>query len=360
MSNEVVCIAIGDLHFKVSNSIEDINTLIANTILWVEKIKPHFIVLLGDILDGFEKVQLEMQCLAMDFILKLTEYSDVIYTVGNHNIKNNSQFLTPVHDMRGLKNAKTKNRLLIVDDEPQSFYQNGLRFLALPYCPPGRFQEALDYFNTKHYKDWTKEQINKKFMETTAIFCHQEFKGCILSADIKSESGDVWSKDFPQIISGHIHKNHKPQENVYFIGTPYNTDYSIENINEKKGIFAIKFKRENNISSYKDYRLELNIPRKLVIQLTYEELEKYDFTPYKNDKYKVVIKDSLINIKANNKRIEEICKKNNVAKIAYKTITEYKKMSFDGSFLDSLSNYIKDNNELTSLYKKIFFDISQF
>ena len=85
-------IVIGDTHFKVNN-IPEVELYIKKVIKIVEQKNPDIIVLLGDILDTFEKVNVLPLNKAYEFVDKLRKISKTYILVGNHDMINCIQFL---------------------------------------------------------------------------------------------------------------------------------------------------------------------------------------------------------------------------------------------------------------------------
>jgi DNA repair exonuclease SbcCD nuclease subunit len=171
--------------------------------------------------------------------------------VGNHDMLSNSQFLTNNHWLNGLKEW---NNVTIVDRVIQ-YSVNSQKFILAPYVSNGRFEEALNTLD----EDWK---------DSTAIFAHQEFKGVKMGA-FNSIDGDTWKLEYPNVISGHIHLNQKPQPNLYYPGSSLSVAFGETN---KNVIASIIF--ENN----KDYILEeidLELPKKKIVYINAEDVDNY-------------------------------------------------------------------------------------
>jgi DNA repair exonuclease SbcCD nuclease subunit len=78
------CIAVGDPHFMISNVI-DAEMLITKVNSLVDRLKPDFVVLLGDILHTHEKIHVVPFRLATRFITELAEKVPVFLIIGNHD-----------------------------------------------------------------------------------------------------------------------------------------------------------------------------------------------------------------------------------------------------------------------------------
>lgn len=241
---------IGDPHFKVNNV--EICDIFIDRCLEVLNQNPGAIcVVAGDILDTHERLHQVPFNKAINFIKRLTENNKVFVLVGNHDYENNQQFLTDKHWMNCLKYWKSETCDLTVVDRTIEY--DG--FLFVPYVPVGRFIEAL---NTNE-SDWRNAKC---------IFAHQEFKGCSLSNTL-SENGDKWLTYYPLVISGHIHKAHKPQENIIYPGSVIQHNFGEEN--NETGILLIDFSEDKPLFT----TYEVQIPKLSTIELDCSEFENY-------------------------------------------------------------------------------------
>jgi predicted phosphodiesterase len=199
---------VGDPHFKVKN-IEYIPLFTSRILHIVDSNELDFIVIAGDLLDNHDKVDIEPLNLATQFIDLLRQKVTTFVLVGNHDYKNNQQFLSDHHWMNALK--KWSN-VTIVDNVTKCIISNkemslNLPFLFIPYVPVGRFIEAIE----------TKISMDN-ITDFKAIFAHQEFYGCKMGS-IESTSGDKWDPKWPIVISGHIHNKQWSQANIYYPGS---------------------------------------------------------------------------------------------------------------------------------------------
>jgi len=235
-SNSNSVLVIGDIHIKSSNhkEINDLFDIISSTI---KKLSPNFIVLLGDTLDRFGKIDMRSQCLATKMILSFSEYCPVFVLIGNHDRINNEVFCTDVSPFLQLKISPLNN--VIIVDSPLE--KNG--FLFVPYVPKGRFNEAIRKYNLNSIK---------------AVFAHQEFKGCEYSG-MKSTDGDNWDVKNPLVISGHIHKKQQPSKNIYYVGTPIQVS-----VDEDEDKYLHMFTFDNTIDIK---RIKVGIPPKICMKL---------------------------------------------------------------------------------------------
>ena len=169
-------IIIGDPHFQMSN-MDEVKIFIQKCIVYVKKQKENLyaIVVLGDVLHDHERVHSTALNVAVNFLNELAEISPTYVLVGNHDLINNSQFLTQNHWMNALKSNKN---ITVVDEVIEEIWEDKTVVLC-PYVPNGRFVEALDTGG-----DWREADV---------IFAHQEIKG-VKMGSIVSEHGDEWKE----------------------------------------------------------------------------------------------------------------------------------------------------------------------
>jgi len=189
---------IGDPHIKNDNH-EEIDILITQLKIVCEQHKFDRIVIAGDLMHYHERIFTQSLNKSLEFVSILSHYAPLDVIVGNHDMINNQQFLTSNHWLNVLKHDN-----ITVIEKPSVQVIDGFKIVLCPYVYPGRFMEALEHC------DWKTSNV---------IFAHQEFKGCKMGA-IVSKEGDEWNETFPQVISGHIHDNQRPQQNIYYPGSP--------------------------------------------------------------------------------------------------------------------------------------------
>lgn len=337
-------LVIGDQHFKIDNIIE-IDIFINIIIDIIRTINPDFVVLLGDLLHTHEKLHTIPLNRACEFINKIRLLTKVFILVGNHDYQCNSQFLTENHWLNFLKEWDN----VVVVDKVLKEIINGHKFIFSPYVYVGRFEEAL---NT----------IGDEWKDASVIFAHQEFYG-VKMGSVVSVEGDKWDKDYPNVISGHIHNRQQLQENIYYTGSSLEMNYGDEQNNT---IALLKFESEDKV--YKLEEIELDLPKKKILYTTIEDIEKCkinddkdkikisisgeyeEFKIFKkSNKYKqlvnkgvkVVFKPKKIEMKLRNDSIQENINKNNGS----------------NNFLKILQDIIdkEDNSYLKEVYESVVF-----
>ena len=272
-------IIIGDPHFQMSN-MDEVKIFIQKCIVYVKKQKENLyaIVVLGDVLHDHERVHSTALNVAVNFLNELAEISPTYVLVGNHDLINNSQFLTQNHWMNALKSNKN---ITVVDEVIEEIWEDKT-VLMCPYVPNGRFVEALDTGG-----DWREADV---------IFAHQEIKG-VKMGSIVSEHGDEWKDDWPFVITGHIHQNQTPQPNVYYPGSALQVAFGESERNIIAEVDLNKLCREEI------KEVDLGMQKKKILYTNASDLKKVvkKIEPggtYENHKLKVCVDGSKEEFKA--------------------------------------------------------------
>lgn len=312
---------IGDVHVKFNNleSVEKMTTVISS-------VSVSLIVIAGDVLDTYERINTQLLNKAYELINCCRKKAPTFVLVGNHDFINNSQFLTTNHWMNGMKEW---DNVWVVDSP--IFYSD---FLFMPYVPVGRFIEAL---NT----------TGEKWKKVTCIFAHQEFKGCKMGF-IKSQEGDRWNTEWPQVISGHIHER-QWVENVFYPGSCINHSFSADN----QGLSIFTF------NPFVEERVKLNLQKKQIKNISFQDIKTITETNLLklNQHTKLCAKGSLNEIVAFKKSDMYKNLMTNKIKIVFRTdeqqttSTQYKEKTFHEVLFSLLQrendpNLEKDYNEL--------------
>lgn len=249
-------IVIGDQHFKVSN-IPEVELFIKKITALVEKKKPNFIVLLGDLLDTHERLHVIPLNKAYEFIDNMRNIATTYILVGNHDMQNNKEYLSTNHWLNPLKEWEN----VIVVDKVEKLEINDEKFVFCPYVFPGLFEKALD-------------TLEDGWENASCIFAHQEFYNCKMGA-IQSIEGDKWELEYPFVVSGHIHSKQKPQENIYYPGSSMQVAFG-----ESQDNIIAYFTFENK--KYELEEIDLELPRKKIVYIDIEDVEKYEISKSKD------------------------------------------------------------------------------
>jgi len=264
-------LTIGDPHFQMNN-LDEVKSFVKKCLQFAEKADIEGIVVLGDVLHDHERVHSTALNVAVDFLNKLSEIAHTWVLVGNHDLINNSQFLTSNHWMNALK----LNPNITVVDDVVSETIDGKSVLMAPFVPPGRFVEALE---TKLSTD--------EWQSSDLVFAHQEFKG-VKMGSIVSDIGDDWDETWPFVVTGHIHKNQTPQSNVYYPGSAIQVAFGESEMN----IVALVDTETINRESIEE--IDLGLQRKKIVYSDPSNLRKIAKTidpggAHENHKLKVCI-----------------------------------------------------------------------
>jgi len=342
---------IGDPHFKSKNALET-NEMVTKIYTSIIEEKPDFIVVLGDVLDTHETIHVGPLCRATEFLFQLSKMSKHLFVlVGNHDMKSNAEFLTGESAFNACKSWPNAT---VVDKVIKHTFGDR-HFVFLPYVPTGRLSEAL---LTEHI---TSENISM----FDIVFAHQEFKGCNMGM-ITSNEGDPWDLSAPLCISGHIHDYQVLQPNLIYPGTPIQHGYGD---NPNKAIMILE-QDDSNPVKYSYRRINLNLPKKLTVHITSEELVDYvlpenSFVKLivtgESDKVREIMKLDKVKTLISSERIklsiQEIKKKKNELNVTASLLAEVMSTQFV-PFQERLKKVIGGEVvEVQDVFKKLFGDI---
>lgn len=328
-------LTIGDPHFTSANSVK-VLMLIEKIVDLISKNRFDFVVILGDVLHTHEKVHTIAMNHALDFFKKVSAICATYVLVGNHDLINNSQFLSKNHWMNSIK--KWDNITIV--DSTINVVINSIQFTMVPFVPPGRLVEALD--------------TCIGWRQSRTIFAHQEFKGCKMKT-IVSTDGDEWDEKYPYVVSGHIHGNHMVGKNIYYPGTPHQTRFG----ESKKKTVSILTYSPDQIYPYIK-KVSLYLPTKEIINVDSKNLNTWVLPESKDVEYKVEITGSIEEFKTytKSKNYVELSKK---CIIVFKTNSKNNDklvpsfVNKNDSFSDVLRELIKNEQDivLTDVYDTI-------
>lgn len=330
----VLCI--GDPHFQESN-INDAEKIIQVLVDYVQKIKPTFVVILGDTLHTNETIKMMPFKKATEMIEKVSKHTDVYLLIGNHDFFNESQYLTDNHPFFVHKYIKN----VFVIDKPTMRKYSNLTFCFMPYVQKGMFTKTLN----NCVPDW---------LDSDCIFAHQEFKGCKMGAFISE--GEEWSSDNPLVVCGHIHEHQILEPNIFYTGSAMQHG---DADNQRKHIYHFIFEKENDDLVYTFNRLNNGILPKKKIVVKYEDIHDLDIDKYSNTKliidvvglaeqlksfktsklYKVLSEKAKINTKVSVVKVKKSIQLSN------KTYVDIlKELCNDNGLLNLLKEIINDHN----------------
>jgi Marseillevirus putative DNA repair exonuclease len=251
---------IGDPHFTAKNFLEG-EELIQKCVDVASSLQPTIIIILGDILDTHEVARNTPFKQAIKFIELLSNISHVYALIGNHDLVNQSQYLTDNHFFVPLK--KWPNVTIV--DNPIQVQVGDKKLVLCPYVPPGRFQEALDVLVDEDF-DWR--------FDADCIFGHQEIRGVVYGGK-ESEKGDIWEDEYPPLICGHIHTPCQVGNNVFYPGSSVQVAI---NENPDKRIWCLTFDQEEvGVEALQIDKIDLGLKGKKEVEINIEDLEEFDF-----------------------------------------------------------------------------------
>lgn len=275
---------IGDIHIKTNNE-RQTNILMLDIIEIIHNNNIAFVVILGDTLDNHGKIDMECLCRAGDlFEMIISTGKHLFVLIGNHDRKNNKDFMTNRHPFRGWSKhpgITIIERTHVFDFPVENLFKDendisssninagNMKFCFVPYVPNDMYMDAL-------------KNANVTIEEITMFFSHQEFDGCKINK-LSNAKCDVWNPEWPLNISGHIHDYEIVQGNLIYLGTPYQQTYADS---PDKGVWLLDLKSaftkcidENGnsvISQTGEFKLskkDLRIPQKVIWKVHYNDLQ---------------------------------------------------------------------------------------
>lgn len=272
-SIKVICI--GDPHFKSDNKTQT-DLMVNQVVELITRERPQMVVILGDILHTHERLSLHCLKRANDFfvciyrtLMALDETNHLYILIGNHDRPNDKVFMTDEHPFNAVK--EWSKNVTVVDTTMVGVHA-GFNFAFVPYVSPGRFGEALEAVSLK-----------PPYSTISGIFAHQEFKGAKMNS-ITSNEGDEYDLSWPMCISGHIHDYDDLQSNLIYTGTPIQHGFA-DRGNKTISMFTFEgLEGASRMVVTSHNRIQLNIPKKLNLHLSPEELLEYKHDGFSNVK----------------------------------------------------------------------------
>jgi DNA repair exonuclease SbcCD nuclease subunit len=317
---KILCL--GDLHIRL-NSIKEVDIYFKELYTWLENNPVDIIVNHGDTLDTHAR--LHSLCLnkALEYANLLTKFALVYWIIGNHDMVDESKGINSLHWANCLKSLP---KLIIVD---QPIYDK--EFVFCPYVPKGTFITTLDKF-----VPWKNAKI---------IFSHIDIKGAKMGS-ITLENADAWLKDYPLLITGHIHQKQKLAENMIYIGS------IMQVASDEPPDKSILFIDDKQIKE-----IVLNLPRKQIVHYSISEIN--NFTPLKDPFLTniVYLSGTPEEIRTFRKTTDytKLLQKVGSKNIRFRTTNETKKVisaKFKG-FKELLRESIKEEDELSELFEEL-------
>lgn len=287
----------------------------------VQSVQPDFVVVLGDLLHTHETIHTLVLKEATNFLFTLVEHCKTYLIIGNHDYINNSQYLSDNHPFNSFK--KTRN--MTICDKAIAKTIKGLKFVFCPYVIPGRFIEALNTL-----KGWKN---------ASCIFAHQDFN--------EFSTADQWEKEYPLIVSGHIHAQKWAQENIYYPGNTIQNQFD-EGGDKDKIVAEFTFEK----SKYILVKHLVNLPKKRII---HSEISKLAISKNLSKDTKIVLNGNSQDIRKfkQSKKYKTLCEKG--VKIAFEIDMEEQGGAGQRTVMQILGDLVskRNDNYLNDAFNKI-------
>lgn len=316
---KILCI--GDPHFKRDNSIET-DILFREVEKTLKKEDYYATVVLGDTLDTFRKVDIDVLTRSIKFLRMITTHCQELFIlIGNHDRVNQIDFLSDVSPFYALKFWDHTH----VIDSPLLFEKDGCKMLFVPYVYPGRFQESI-------------QQYLEEMSNISLVFSHQEFKGASFNSILSD--AEEYPPSFPLNISGHIHSYQCIGKNLIYAGTPYQQnfgDYST------KYLLSVEILQQSKIIVNP---LEINYITKKTVSITDTQLRDYIPSTNEEERIKLIIS-------GNPKKIKRVLSLKKFNEIIYTIVISDNFNHFPKSQEDFSSVEIKTTTFREKLIEKV-------
>lgn len=344
---DVKILCLGDLHITLKNP-QEIRNYFKNLSSYLETHKVDLIVVLGDTLDTHNRLYTTCLMLAIDYINLLLSFAPVYILVGNHDMVDETSFLSADHWLTCFKDLEKFKPLTIVDNiiiQQHSTY----KLVFCPYVPDGRFIEAL---NTK----------KGQWENATCIFSHVTIKNAKMNS-ITAQHADEWNPSYPLLISGHIHESQWIGHNMYYTGSIMQVAI---NEPDNKHIALLQLTQHKQPCINEIY---LAIPKKKIIKLDIASIDTFNLPTETNTKYSIYIHGNPEQFHTFTKSLtyKELRKAPNVINIRFQaTLTEHKlqsatiekiKANRHKQFIELLKDNVDDDHDilLSEFYKHLIF-----
>ena len=268
-------LVIGDLHID-KNNLTFINYALTEILEIAKSERPDLIVSCGDSLHRHSEMYLRSHVIAERFYIEVAKICPLVVLIGNHDRENKSDFMTDIHPFTGL--CHVPNITIVYQTVCQTF-PTGEKYIYVPYVDTGRFREALSFVNYDPefclQKPGILDAKNPGENKPDMIFCHQEFRGGMLSsvASQASQEGDPWNKDLPIVIAGHLHLHHLVNSNLIYVGTPIQHSYGED---QDKALMLITCNKNPDGFKMNYSRIPLKSPpKRITVQLKLADLPNF-------------------------------------------------------------------------------------
>jgi predicted MPP superfamily phosphohydrolase len=276
MSLRILCI--GDQHFKPSN-IQNVDIFIRKLELWLTDNPVDLIISMGDLLHSHERLHTQAFNKAVQYVELISKFAESYVMVGNHDVINNSAYLSSNHWLTPLKKY---NNVIVVDDVT-IIEKKDVKITLCPYVPDGKFRMALD----TRKGEWE---------DSDCIFAHQLFDGAKMGS-IVAENVEKWGDDDPMLFCAHIHDSQWVGDNIYIVGSAMQEAFGES---EDKTLLLLNLQKlqkgdkhgKMNLSGKegKFSLIDLDLPKKRILYMDMDKLDNFDLETLKeNVEYKITV-----------------------------------------------------------------------
>lgn len=328
-SQPLKLLAIGDLHVQMKN-FPLLDIAIPKLIEKIRELKPDHIIFLGDILHYHSHLNEPELNRAIDIFHQISEIQPIHILVGNHDMRNDNQFLSSHHWMTTIEHMPN----ITIIDKGYTLETKAGKVVMVPFVPKNRFIEALDIID----EDWKSARL---------ILGHQDFWGAKYESGVASEDGDKWSLEYPMVVTGHFHDKQLLHPNLYYTGS-----FQCVSSGEKKEKTIALCNLGNGKITIEEH--SLNMPKNIEVHVSVDKFDSFELPDNTKNNVRVIVSgtvDELANLKKT-KRYKELEKSGikikNVHKKSEIQISDPKITDFQ----DVLWNMVKDNPDMIELYKK--------
>lgn len=247
-------LALGDAHFQVNN-IREVNIFLSKLEQYLLKNNFDIICILGDSLHFHGKLHTTPLNKVNEYVNLCSKFAPTYIVAGNHDMENNTIFLTDHHWLNCLKG---KANITVVDNVIIRIFEKNNKISKIVFCPyitDGRFIEAL---NTRK-GEWE---------DANCIFSHVTIKDCKMGSIIAKDA-DEWKEYYPMLVSGHIHESQWIGKNMYYSGSIFQVDVN-EDPNKYITLVTITDDKLPKIE-----QIDLVLPKKKILHVDISEIDDY-------------------------------------------------------------------------------------
>lgn len=268
-------LVVGDLHITPDNL--DETELLLERLLTLIEDHPDItsVVFMGDTLDRFQTH--DGFCVkAADVIFRgVAKVRNIIILIGNHDIPHHRDYMSSVHAFLGYHGVPG---ITVIDASAKVITIQDVNILCVPYAPKGRFREAMA---TGFSSD---QNLNDHLETIDLVLAHQEIRGCVLEGSLASTDGDRYRPSWPLLVSGHIHTYQRPQDNVWYVGSPRQVKFNDTYDDKTVSLLTLD---PTSTQKWSEQRFPLNLKPRIHASVSADDFPTW--TPPENCHLKITI-----------------------------------------------------------------------